>query len=442
MSKKLELSLTVTYLPDWHAWEGIRELVQNGKDAETEFNAPLEVTHYNDTLRIENAGARISKEALLFGYTSKAGRGDMRGRWGEGLKIGILALVRAGHDVKIRTGGEVWAAHIARSEKYAADVLCFDCKDGNKDEDRVRVDISGVTKLEWERLKGRFLFLGKAKKDMTVETPRGTLLLDPDQAGQIYVKGIYVQTDKSFTAGYDFKDIEIDRDRRMVGSWNLKWEMSQIWAQAVVTRPDLTEQFFAMMLDGTADVAGLENTANYTQKGMQTEMAAKFVAKFGADAVPVANMGESQEVAHLGKKGIVVSKSLGAVLAQTMGTKDELHKAMREEVTKTLSWNDLTPVQGEYLLHNLQLIQNVVKLPAPLLNIVDIVEFRSPTLMGQCKQAEGRVLIAARLLDDRDELLATLVHEFAHLGGAGDGEKNHVMAIENLWRDIVKSLRG
>ena len=38
---KLELSINVNYLPAWKAWEGIRELVQNGKDAETEFNAPL-----------------------------------------------------------------------------------------------------------------------------------------------------------------------------------------------------------------------------------------------------------------------------------------------------------------------------------------------------------------------------------------------------------------
>ena len=142
---KLELSINVKYLPAWGAWEGIRELVQNGKDAETEFDAPLKVTHYNNTLRIENEGAEITREVLLFGTSSKAGRSDMIGKFGEGLKLGTLALVRGGHEVKIRTGGEVWTAYIARSERYDADVLCFECKGGNEDKKRVRVEIDGVT---------------------------------------------------------------------------------------------------------------------------------------------------------------------------------------------------------------------------------------------------------------------------------------------------------
>jgi len=59
-------------------------------------------------LRIENEGAHLSREALLFGTTSKMGRADLIGKFGEGLKLGVLALVRAGRPVTIRSGSEVW----------------------------------------------------------------------------------------------------------------------------------------------------------------------------------------------------------------------------------------------------------------------------------------------------------------------------------------------
>jgi hypothetical protein len=222
----------------------------------------------------------------------------------------------------------------------------------------------------------------------------------------------------------------------MVSSWDMQWLSGSIWAEAAAKRPDLMNQFFELMLDGKQDVTGLEHSASYATPAVKAAIAESFTAKFGASAVPVANLAESAEVEHLGKRGVVVSRSLGAVLAQTVGSKDEVQKRLREEVTRTLSWGDLTATHKANLLDSVQLIAAVR--PACKLDDVDIVEFRSG-LMGQYK--DGRLLIASRLLDDRDETLATLVHEFAHHEGS-DGEKGHVMAIENLWRDIVKHLRG
>lgn len=434
---KLELSVNAKYLPSWGAWEGIRELMQNGKDAETEFDAPLNVTHHNGTLRIENEGATLSREALLFGTSSKADRSDMIGKFGEGLKLGVLALVRSGRTVKIRTGAEVWSAYIARSERYDAEVLHFEIKGGNEDKRRVRVEISDVDAVEWNGLRERFLFLTKFKKDERVETGRGDLLLSDRFKGQVYVKGIYVQTDPRLSAGYNFNNATVDRDRKMINGWDLEWESARVWELSVGQRPDLLEPFFQMMLDNKPDVTGIAHNASSASQDVQTKIAKAFEKKFGDGVVPVSNLAESAEVAHLGKRGIVVSKSLGALLATVMGSKEDLQKQMREEVTRTLSWDDLTAAQAASLTTNIDLIKSVR--PECALDIVDIVEFRSPTLMGQFKS--GRLLIAARLLDDSDELLATLVHEFSHHKG-GDGEKDHVMAIENLWRDIVKTLRA
>jgi len=434
---KLELSINVEYLPNWHAWEGIRELVQNGIDAETEFNAPLKVTHHNGTLRIENEGATLSREALLFGTTSKAGRGDMIGKFGEGLKLGVLALVRSGRQVKIRTGDEVWRAYIARSERYDADVLHFEIKGGNENKRRVRVEISDVSEADWAGLKDRFLFLARVKKDESVDTDRGDLLLGERFKGQVFVRGIYVQTDNRLAAGYNFQRAEVDRDRKMISGWDLEWEASQVWAEAVAKRPDLLDPFFDLMLNFKPDVAGLAHNATYAPDATKQGIAKAFTKKFGEGVVPVANLAESAEVEHLGKRGVVVSKPLGALLATTMGTKDEIQKQMREEVVKTLSWSDVNDDQRKALFDALMLVSSVR--PECKLDLIDLVEFRSATLLGQFKN--GRILLASKLLDDPHELLATLVHEYSHREG-GDGEKGHVMAIENLWRDIVKHLRG
>jgi len=434
---KLELSINVKYLPSWGAWEGIRELVQNGKDAETEFSAPLKVTHLNGTLRIENEGAELTREALLFGTSSKTDRSDMIGKFGEGLKLGILALVRAGHNVKIRTGDQVWTAYIARSERYDADVLCFDCVGGRENKKRVRVEVDSVSALEWERLKDRFRFLAKVKANTVVDTERGSLLLDEALKGQVFVKGIYVQTDSRLNAGYDFRYCDVDRDRKMISSWDLRYECSQIWTAAAAKRPDLMGTIFTLALEGKSDVDGLEHNASYAPEAVKKAVAEAFTAQFGERAVPVANLAESAEVEHLGRRGVVVTKSLGALLATTLGTKEQMHAKLKSEVVRTLSWGDMTDTQKADLLDAVKLVGAVRS--ECTLGLIDVVEFNSMGTLGQFK--DGRILLAARMLDDRDEMLATIVHEFAHRNG-GDGEKDHVMAIENLWRDIVKHLRG
>jgi hypothetical protein len=430
---KIELSIKVDYLPEWGAWQGIRELIQNGKDAETEFNAPLDVSFHNGTLRIENDGAEMPRESLLFGATTKADRKDMIGKFGEGLKLGTLALVRNGHEVKIRTGNEVWTAFIERSEKYDADVLKFDCVGGREPKKRVRVEIGNVSEEVWNELRERFLFLAKFKKDERVKTGRGDLLIGDRFRGRIYVKGIFVQTDKRLNYGYNFYDATVDRDRKMVSSWELEYKTSAIWGEAAEARPDLLKAYFQLISDGDADI---RSEAVYAPKKVREAVATKFVKQFGKDVVPVANLAESHEVEHLGKRGVVVNKSLASILADTLGTKDTIMKAMREEVTRKLAWGDLDETQRTNLFDALT-ITGAVR-PECTLDLVDVVDFRSETLLGQFK--DGRILLAARILTDRDETLATLVHEYSHKVG-GDGEKDHVMAIENLWRDIVKHLR-
>lgn len=165
---KIELTIKTNYLPNWGAYEGIRELVQNGQDAKTEFGASFDVTYRKDasTLVLTNDGCTLPHEALLFGHTSKDGRGDLIGKFGEGLKLGVLALVRSEHAVKIRSGSEVWVPAIERSERFNADVLVFNIASGREQKNRVQVEIGNVSEGDWEAM---------AEKEGRIELAKGVL---------------------------------------------------------------------------------------------------------------------------------------------------------------------------------------------------------------------------------------------------------------------------
>lgn len=440
---RIETSISEKYLAStnsregWGVWEGIRELVQNGYDSEVEHSAVLDIDVHNGTLRIENDGVTLAREALLLGTSSKSERSDTIGKFGEGLKLGILALVRAGFPVKIRTGSEVWEAAIERSEKYDANVLCFHITGGREFRNRIRVEVGNVGEEGWNAVKDRFLFLLKLNDEDAVKTHRGTLLLHERFKGCLYVKGIFVQKDHRLNYGYNFSNASVDRDRRMVSSWDSQWESSAIWRDAVASRPDLFGAFFGLIQNDSSDVSGMIHHAENTDRSIREKIVSEFTTRFGSDAIPVSTLAESAEIGHLGKRGIIVSKPLEALLTSIMGDKSTIQKNLREEVVRTLSWFEMTEEQRKNLMDNIGLV-NSVRSDCKL-DIVDVVEFRSETLLGQYKN--GRMLIAARLLDDRDEMLATIIHEFAHCIG-GDGEKSHIMEIENIWRDVVSILRN
>jgi len=319
---RVELSIKSTYLPTWGAYEGVRELLQNGRDAEIELSAPLMVRHRKpDTLVICNEGAVLPHEALLMGHTSKADRSDLIGHWGEGMKLGLLALVRAGHVVKIRSGAEVWTPTIERSERFHADVLVFDIATGREPKERIAIEVGGISAEDWTAMKRGFLFLHGTQLGEHVTVDEGTLLLDEAHKGRVYVKGIFVAAHPDLTYGYDLADATIDRDRKMVEKYDLQYRTQRIWRQALAARPDVITAFGRLLAEDKADVQGIEsyNATNLPDAAKQA-VVADFQAKHGASALPVATFAESADIEHLGKRGIVCPKPLRAVLEAQLGS--------------------------------------------------------------------------------------------------------------------------
>ena len=441
MSKKIELTIKVDYLPTWGMFEGLRELLQNARDAETEFDAPMTVRMRGDTLVIENEGATMPHESLLLGHTSKLARGDLIGKFGEGFKLGILALLRAGHSVKIRNGAEVWVPEICHSSRFHAKVLAFTIETGRQANNRIQIEVGGVGEAYETDIKPAFLWLDSDRRKDTssdrVVTSYGTLLLSDVHKGRVYVKGIMVQTMPGLDYGYDLADADLDRDRRMVASYDFRYKARQIWTESMGRRPDLCEDFMALLESASPETEGIDGfDAKYLPESFLAHATATFRERYGENAVPVSSLADGHELEHFGKTGIVVNKSTLAVLESKLGNLQTVKESLRNEVIYTYSWHELNDSQKANLTRAIGLVNGVTPLALPDVTIVD---YRSKGLLGT--YTNGEIRLSYDVLASPKDTLATLVHEVAHRGG-GDGEKGHVSQIEALWSGIVDHFVG
>jgi hypothetical protein len=435
-----ELSVDAAYLSGDKGWgpeEGIREIIQNGHDACIEHGGELKVEHANDRLVVENTGCKLQRQALLIGCSSKRDRHDTIGKWGEGLKFGALALVRAGHKMTIRTGPEVWTPFIGESDAFGgASVLKVKIEGGREDRRRVRVEIEGISKEFWDGIKDRFLFLYK-REIPQVECDDGSVLTSEKFKGRIYVKGIFVQSDSKLAYGYNLFNVDLDRDRRLIHSYDLGQQTRKVWAQALNRQPELASDFYKMLDRRAPDVEGFYwSGADGLPEAAIDQVAAAFLARYGADAIPVETLEISKEMVHFGKSGIVVSKSMLNVLSQRLQTAEQVKASMADEVVRTYSWDELTAEERANLVRATDLVTKAVGTPISTY----VVDFRDPGLNGL-----GRpdIKIARKVLASRSETLRVLIHEHAHaVSGADDGEKLHVATIEATWAAVSEVLCG
>lgn len=435
----IQLTIKTDYLPSWGPYEGVRELIQNAKDAEVEHDAEMKIDWVKDTLRIENVGTTLPTKALLLGHTSKLGNSSMIGKFGEGLKLGVLALVRAGHPIKIRNGSEVWTPVISRSELFDEDVLAFQIEGGREAKERVRIEIGGVTKEAWEEMQDCFLFLKPPKGEEVITVDHGQLLLGPRFKGRVYVKGIFVQNSDELAFGYNLQEVDLDRDRKMVESWNLRFYTRKIVLAAVNYRGELFDQFAEILENPTLEVDQIEYAPQTDlPDNLSEKVRAHFAQKHGDDAVPVANLAESRTIEHLGRKPVIVTKPLGTILAKSFGNAEKIQKDLEKEITHTYTWAELTTTERAMLTGAIDQVAEVALLR---MEDIAIVAFRNPSL--QCQERGGVINLSVQLLRGADaayeSLLTVIIREVARRGESAGVP--HLQGVEMIWGGIFRGLR-
>lgn len=433
MPKRYELSLKAGYLPGWSLFEGIRELAQNARDAEVQYGAPMKVEHvyrvrdkkHVGTLVITNEGTTIPIEAFLIGHTSKIGRSDLIGCFGEGLKFGILALLRLGLDIKIRNGDQSWNPVICRSKDYDAEVLAFDVSTGNKFENRVQIEILGVAAEDWAKIQEKFLFITPPHEATVINVDGGKVLISPQHKGQIFVKGMYVCTNSSLFYGYDTDEADIDRDRRMVSN---PQEISSRLLTKALTSGKLGDKIYDLLHEGSTETSQMWHLGEEACE----QIVARFHKQYGKDAIPVEYDDQVTELGHLGVRGVMVPSTLRYILCSALGQCADNIAKLKMNARHTYQLSDLTePEQANFtkaqeILRSALVTRNIAPQMADKIFIVD---FSDAKLCGT--YSEGTIRLARHRLQKVSAVLRTMIHEAAHRAG-GDGSKQHEEAIGNL----------
>lgn len=437
---KFPLPIKSTYVPNWTAWECIREFIQNAKDEEDDKGNDMRVSYSRGVLTIVNHGARLDRSALLVGHTSKAHREDLRGQFGEGLNLALLAGVRAGLDIAIDTHDERWRATLEPVAEFGDETcLVLHTRKLKKQRGSVVVTVSGLNAREWQDIRDRFVFLSQFTDDNIVRTANGNVMLDPERRGKIYSKGVYVTTLEKFGYGYDLPNLEVDRDRNMLNVWDVQYAIGYLFNSAVAARPDLlAPQVYRMLRDDAEDTKHIHYNAN---ADVREAIKNHFLEEMGENAVAVASIEESERVHGAGMRGVVANEPLRKILHSTMGSVSEIVNDAMRKVTAHYAWSDLDEAERANLKTAATAINEVVE-GKSVLSHVDVVDFADPAFQGMCEMASGRIQVARKSLESVIVALQVLVHELAHQRtNAGDGHRAHVDEIERIW-SLLWAARG
>jgi len=262
MNNKYELTITKDYVPDWGIQEALRELFQNCIDGGT-AGYKADISYEDETLIISNELASLDISKLTMGNTSKSNGGYI-GEKGEGMKLALLVLVREGYSVIINNDGETWIPTFEYSDKFETELLTIErIHTGNSG---LSFTIENISNDIIENAKEKFLILrkhldGEINSENGVDTKFGRILLEKEYAGNIYVKGLFVQHDNSFKCGYDFSSdyVKLDRDRKAINIYDLKRLTAKSW----VTSKDNYKLFNKLLKDSSSDVGYINDCLSW-----------------------------------------------------------------------------------------------------------------------------------------------------------------------------------
>lgn len=453
---RIALSVSSDYLPAWGVHEGLRELVQNYIDAAEDVNVPGEIRYEGGTARgrvfLRNPGAKpLTREALLFGVTSKANREDQRGQFGEGMKVGTLALVRAGRQVTIRTQTETWSASLSPAPDFGGrKVLTFDTRKRPTESDSVEIEIGPVERAEWDKIRDSFIFMQEEEAEVpSHKGVNGALLLDAAHRDSIFAKGIFVTKMDGCKWGYDLSSLALNRDRSMVDEWDVRYHIIRVLSEqvnkVVISIPDIAEMFYANTWETRSGSAW--TYSDIPAKVIKHLASAKrLTAPLCRGIVLTASEDEATLTESYGYAAVRIPRSLFdagynyltsanyEAFRKKAGitTYEDMVAEMKDAVETVWTREDLTDSEIRNLDWALGSLRRVDVDLTP-----KIVSFHRNDLLGLFKG--GEIKVARSVLSDRMDVLGTLIHEYSHGWGA-DGTIQHTGKIEETWIKVGRAI--
>lgn len=341
MASKYELSISTDYVPDWTYVEAIREIFQNALDneiANPENKMGFNYDEENQRLTISNKTSVLNPESLLLGSSTKRDDKDTIGKHGEGYKIAFMVLLREGKDIKVYNYGarEIWETRLVKAKRYNNRLVptifinkqAIWSKVPNSD---LTITIDNITSEEYKELVNKNLHLRDNVNYFEVPE-NGRILIDKEEKGNIYVKGLFVCKDKDIEYGYDFepKLIELDRDRKLVDTFNIAWQSSAMWRYAFA-KDFKRDEMIRMIKEGKEDTRYIKQR-NWTfnsgiveghtvEELLADELAKDFLENHGENSIPVKDNRELTLVNQSKSKPVLVNEVVSDYIRQSTAVK-------------------------------------------------------------------------------------------------------------------------
>lgn len=325
MTSKFELSISTEYVPDWGLVEAFRELFQNALDNEIMNPENKMSWKYNASKKeviISNKTSRLETSSLLLGSGTKHDRTDTIGKHGEGYKIAFMVLLRNAKTILVENYGlnEIWEVKLVKSRKYRGQLVptVFVNKEPiwkKKPSSDLTITVGNISEEEYTELVKKNLHLQNNVESITAEG-YGSVLLNENESGNIYVNGLFIANKDGFEYGYDFPPnvISLDRDRKLVDSFDIKWHASALWSKVSDTSGEARKIATGLVLDKSNDTAYI-SSMSYSNTKLVNSVADKFYTDNGKDAVPVTSNIEYKAVEKEGTgKPVIVTSELAEVL--------------------------------------------------------------------------------------------------------------------------------
>lgn len=306
--KAYELPITVDYISHWGLLEGIREIIQNALDSDS----PFEWDFTDGILSIQSRFSKLEPKTLLLGSTTKADNKDKIGSFGEGYKLALLVLHRAGYKIRVINNGVVWTPEFKFNTRYETDILYVIETKNDVKSDGVIFEIGGLSHEDMGQIRMSCLDMQEKIGERKL-TSKGRILLE--QQGRLYVGGLYI-CDTGLKYGYDIKPefVTLERDRRTVDNWDLQCLTRDMWFE--------TQDYESMCIDIEKETPDL-SYAQYDSPSILKEAVYRYFRKKNPDAVIAKDQEELDRLVENGLKVYIGGSAYYSVVSSSVSYKAE-----------------------------------------------------------------------------------------------------------------------
>jgi len=450
---------TSTWRQEWGEWEAIRDIVQNALDEAEAYRWGYD----SEGLWIADRGRGVAVADFLLG-PPKLKPDWARGKYGEGMKIAALALIRKGYPVHVETAGrELWIIFLEQDADGKVQTLAALWRAGGT-KVGTRFHIIGYTGSAYE---DKFA-VNLPRKDIIAEGPsrlaqpirRFNQLINHafPNGSRIYVRDIFMR-DFNSPFSYNLWGFDMAPDRHGPKNESDMWlDMGRLWS--CVTNLKLLEVFMQMVrhppvieteeshnINMSVWDMGHEPVSNKPYAQFVKENASvwreAWVNNFGENAVIRTSDRWDGTVKHLGYVSVSVNWNARDTLAQAITTDADLVKASQERLREVEIIPDerLSTKQRAHLKLARAISDEIAafrKVGGVHAAIIPPASDRVRTA-GMYSRTIQEIFIASDQLEQGRSTIDTVIHELAHhSSGAEDLEQEHSTDMTKIAARVVE----